>query len=75
MIEKFVKVYYVCMNIECDQMMFDEFEYVFKFNDVVLCYFIVKMKKVEIGLLLMMKEVQCEEVKKVVVVQLVEVQV
>ncbi|WP_225721107.1 30S ribosomal protein S6 [Candidatus Vallotiella sp. (ex Adelges kitamiensis)] len=64
MIEKLAKAHYVCMNIECDQVTLTELEHAFKFNDAVLRYLIVKMRKAETSPSPMMKEVQREEAKK-----------
>lgn len=65
MIQKFAKAHYVCMNIKCDQSTLDGLENAFKFNDAVLRYLIVKMKKAETGWSSVMKEMQREEGRKV----------
>ncbi|CAG7602625.1 30S ribosomal protein S6 [Candidatus Vallotia tarda] len=69
MIEKLAKAHYACINIECDKVTLNELEQAFKFNDAVLRYLIVKMKKAETNPSPMMKEVQREDAKKAAVQQ------
>lgn len=64
MIQKVAKAHYVCLNIECSQVVLQELEHAFKFNDAVLRHLVVKTKKAETAPSPMMKEVQREEVRK-----------
>jgi small subunit ribosomal protein S6 len=64
MIQKLAKAHYVCMNIECDSETLSELETSFKFNDAVLRYLTVKVKKAETVPSPMMKAVQKEDAAK-----------
>jgi small subunit ribosomal protein S6 len=55
-IQKVHKAHYVLMNIECDQIVLDELEHAFKFNDAVLRHLIVNMTSAHTEPSPMMKE-------------------
>lgn len=63
-IDKLVKAHYVLMNIECTSETLAEIENGFRFNDAILRYLTVKMKKAETGPSVMMKTVEKEEARK-----------
>lgn len=63
-IQKLVKAHYVLMNIECTSETLAEIENGFRFNDAILRYLTVKMKKAETAPSVMMKTVEKDEARK-----------
>ena len=55
-IQKIHKAHYVLMNIECNQVVLDELEHAFKFNDAVLRHLTISTKEVVTSPSPMMKE-------------------
>ncbi len=64
LINKFAKAHYVCMNIECNYETLRELETSFKFNDAILRYLTVRMKRAETGPSPMMKSAQKDDSAK-----------
>ncbi len=64
LINKFAKAHYVCMNIECNHETLRELETSFKFNDAILRYLTVRMKRAETGPSPMMKSTQKDDSAK-----------
>jgi small subunit ribosomal protein S6 len=44
-IQKLAKAHYVCMNIECGNVVLDELNHAFKFNDAILRNSVISKKK------------------------------
>ena len=63
-IKKIHKAHYVLMNIECSQVVLDELESAFRFNDAVLRHLTLTCKSAETEKSAMMKEVEREESAK-----------
>lgn len=55
-IQKLVKAHYVCMNIECGNVVLEELNHAFKFNDAVLRTSIVSTKIADTAPSIFMKD-------------------
>jgi small subunit ribosomal protein S6 len=64
MIQKLAKAHYLCLNIECDNVILNELETGFRFNDAVLRHLTVARDKAETNPSVMMKAVEREEARK-----------
>lgn len=65
-IQKITKAHYVCLNIEIDNKTLIEIETGFKFNDAILRYLTIKMKKAEVNPSSIFKDIaQKENVNKI----------
>lgn len=63
-INKLVKAHYLCLNIEATQVVMDELDHAFRFNDAVLRQLTVQKKKADTAPSSMMKTVEREEARK-----------
>jgi len=61
-IQKVHKAHYVLMNVQCDQVVLDELEHAFKFNDAVLRHLTVTMTKAITEPSIMMKEEKSRQI-------------
>jgi small subunit ribosomal protein S6 len=61
-IQKVHKAHYVLMNVECDQVVLDELEHAFKFNDAVLRHLTVRMTRAVSEPSPMMKEEKSRQI-------------
>ena len=61
-IQKIHKAHYVLMNIECNQVVLDELEHAFKFNDAVLRHLTISTKEAVTAPSPMMKEEKSKSV-------------
>jgi len=61
-IQKVHKAHYVLMNVECNQVVLDELEHAFKFNDAVLRHLTVIMSKAVSEPSAMMKEEKSRQI-------------
>ncbi len=68
-IKKLVKAHYVCLNIECNQIILDELTHSLRYNDAILRYLFTKTKRAWIAPSIMMKfitnEISNESVKTI----------
>ena len=61
-IQKIHKAHYVLMNIECNQVVLDELEHAFKFNDAVLRHLVIATNEAVVAPSPMMKEEKSKSV-------------
>ena len=61
-IQKIHKAHYVLMNIECNQLVLDELENAFKFNDAVLRHLVIATNEAVVAPSPMMKEEKSKSV-------------